>query len=155
MKDRFYIPFTMKVKGKTLIVYLIKDENRLENIFDRSDKKSILKHIRTLYKKQRKLLSQGMYHIVFIWNLENRRMTDVWIHNVNTIAAPSGPLQKVHTFRDFEPYDIEISSGDTLIVLAREEELRRKVIRIDKYLQRPKYIPDFPFDMQPYEDFFV
>jgi len=155
MKDRFYIPFSMKVQGISLIVYLLKDENPLDKVFDPKNKNDVKNHIRTLYKKHKEFLCAGMYHIVFLWNFKNKRMTDVWIHTTNLIAAPSGPLQKVYTYCGLERYNIEVASGDTLIVLAREEELRRKVGDINKYLERPKYIPDFPCEMQPYEDFFT
>jgi hypothetical protein len=153
-KDRFYIPFSLRIAAIPLMVYPVKDENPLEAVFDRRDKQSIRVHIRALYKKQKKVLSEGLYHILFVWNLHGQRMTDVWIHSLNTIAAPSGPLQKVYTFQGLEPYTIEVASGDTLIVLAREEELRRKIGDLQKYVKRPSYIPDFPMDMQPYENFY-
>lgn len=154
MKDRFYIPFSLKIVDKPLIVYLVKDENPLTNVFDSKTKRSVVSHLKRLYSKNKAALSKGLYHIVFLWNLKNHRMADVWIHTLNSIAEKSGPLQEVHIFQDLQPYHIEVSSGDTLIVLAREEELRRKMADMKKYLNRPKYIPDFPFEMQPYEDFF-
>ena len=155
MKDRCYIPFSMTIRGKPVIVYLLKGNSSLNRVYDPNSKKNVCAHIRSIYAKHEILLKGGIYHIVFLWILNNRPMTDIWIHNVNKIDGPSGPLQKAYTFRDLNKFDIEISSGDTLIVLAREEELRRKVGNLEKYTQRPKYIPDFPLDMQPYEDFFT
>lgn len=154
MAARQYKPFSYKQVKIPLIVYPVKDENPLEEIFDRSDKKSIQKHIDKLYEKNRQELSKGDYHILFVWNLEGNRMTDVWIHDMQN-WSDSGPLVECITFRNLERcHDAGIASGDSLIVLGREEELRRKVKNLEEYTDREKHISNFPEGMQPTESFY-
>jgi len=133
-----------------LIVYPVKDENPLLAIF--KNKEEIQTHLSVLYSQHKVDLTKGDYHILFVWNLDNHRMTDVWIHSLEN-WSDSGPLVECKTFRDLAVcHDSGIASGDSLIVLGREEELRRSLPDLDSYLHR-KNLPDFPYGMQPQEDF--
>ena len=81
-------------------------------------------------------------------------MTDVWIHDM-TNWSDSGPLLECITFRDLVVCDdAGIASGDSVIVLGREEELRRSVGNLREYVNRSKYNPDFPSCMTPTESFY-
>lgn len=154
MTARQYKPFTYKFSQIPLIVYPVKDENPLDEIFDLSDRNSIQEHLDELYKKHQKILTKGNYHILFVWNLEGKRMTDCWIHDMKN-WSDSGPLIECLTFRESERCaDAGIASGDSLIVLGREEELRRKVKNLIEYTDREKHIPEFPKGMQPTESFY-
>ena len=154
MSARQYRPFTYKSEKIPLIVYPVKDENPLVDIFDPQDNNSIQKHLDQLYQKQKKQLNKGNYHILFVWNLEGHRMTDVWIHDM-TNWSDSGPLLECVTFRDLEVCDdAGIASGDSVIALGREEELRRKAGTLDEYVDREKYLPKFPAGMSPTESFY-
>ncbi|OGD08552.1 hypothetical protein A3H89_02420 [Candidatus Amesbacteria bacterium RIFCSPLOWO2_02_FULL_48_11] len=154
MAARQYKPFSYKWKSLPLIIYPVKDENPLLDIFDPQDNNSIQKHLVQLYSKHSKVLSKGNYHILFVWNLEGHRMTNVWIHDM-TNWSDSGPLLECVTFRDIEVCDdAGIASGDSVIALGREEELRRKVGDLQKYVNRENYIPIFPKGMEPVEDFY-
>jgi hypothetical protein len=98
-----------------------------------------------------------MRAFLFIWNLDGNKMTDVWIQNMKN-WSDSGPLLDGYIFKNSElTQDAGIASGDSVIVLGREEELRRKLgkqIKLDTYVDRTKYIPDFPAGMEPKESFF-
>lgn len=154
MEARQYKPFNYQYLSIPLIIYPVKDENPLIEIFNPRDNSSIQKHLHQLYKKHRKQLNRGDYHIVFVWNLDKHRMTDVWIHDL-TNWSDSGPLLECLAFRDLNVCnDAGIASGDSVIVLGREEELRRAVGSIDKYIDREQYIPVFPDGMEPIEDFY-
>ena len=154
MSARQYKPFTYKHKDIPLIVYPVKDENPLKEVFDPADNNSIQNHLDELYKKHEDQLSKGDYHILFVWNLEKHRMTDVWIHDMKN-WSDSGPLVECIIFRDLEvSKDAGIASGDSLIVLGREEELRRKVGNLGDYVNREKHVPDFPEGLQPTEPFY-
>ncbi len=153
MAARQYKPFNHKWKSLPLIVYPVKDENPLLDIFDPQDNNSIQKHLNQLYQKHSKALNKGNYHILFVWNLKGHRMTDIWIHNM-TNWSDSGPLLECVTFRDLEVCnDAGIASGDSIIVLGREEELRRNVNNLQSYVDREKYTPIFPRGMEPLEGF--
>lgn len=155
MKARHYKPFIQRIKDMPLVVYPVKDENPLQDVYNSHEHTSIQDHIHSLYLSNTDLLSQGSYHIVFIWNLEGHRMTDVWTHDMKN-WSDSGPLLNCYTFRDLEPCnDAGIASGDSIIVLGREEELRRSVSRLEEYLDRDKYTVQFPEGMQPEESFYV
>lgn len=153
MAARQYLPFSTEQGGLPLIVYPVKDENPLEDVFDRKDKKAILNHIQDLYQRHKAILQKGSYHILFVWNLEKHRMTDVWVYDMKN-WSDSGPLLECHTFRDLEVTDdAGIASGDSVIVLGREEELRRKVGELKQYVDRAKHLPTFPEGFAPTETF--
>ncbi len=149
MDARQYKPFSYRI-AIPLIVYPVRDENPLAEVF--TNTRSIKEHLDRLYKKHDKL-AKGDYHILFVWNLDGHRMTDIWIHDMKN-WSDSGPLVECQTFRDLEICnDAGIASGDSLIVLGREEELRRKVKNLEEYLDREKHLPDFPLGMQPTTSF--
>lgn len=134
-----------------MIVYPVKDENPLLDVFD--DVADIKSHLNGPYRRQDTLVKKGDYQILFVWNLNGHRMTDVWIHDMQN-WSDSGPLVSCQTFRDLEVcHDAGIASGDSLIVLGKEEELRRELANIDQYLDREKHFPQFPSNMSP-TDFF-
>jgi hypothetical protein len=149
MSARQYKPFSYQVETLPLIVYPVKDENPLEEIFDPANEPAIEKHLDKLYQTQKKILIRGNYHILFVWNLDRHRMTDVWIHYLKN-WSDSGPLVECLTFRDLQLcHDAGIASGDSLIVLGREEELRRQLNNLPEYLDRLKHQPIFPAGLQP------
>lgn len=150
MSARQYRPFSHQAT-KPLIVYPVKDENPLTAVFTNSNE--IKAHLDELYQSHDQVLAKGDYHILFVWNLDSHRMTDVWIHDMHN-WSDSGPLVECLTFRDLEVcHDAGIASGDSLIVLGREEELRRELNSQEKYLDRSNYLPTFPEGMQPTESF--
>ncbi len=154
MAARQFKPFNHNIGKLQLIVYPVRDENPLYEVFDRKDNYSIQEHLDNLYKKHLEGLSKGAYHIVFVWSLGGERMTDVWIHDMEN-WSDSGPLIECNTFRNLEVCsDAGIASGDSVIVLRREEELRRRVDNLAKYLDRGKYSPIFPEGMEPIESFY-
>jgi len=55
MNARQYKPFSYKINKLPLIVYPVKDENPLQEVFDPSDKTSIHKHLDELYQKHSSL----------------------------------------------------------------------------------------------------
>jgi len=147
---RQYKPFNLKINNIPLIVYPVKDENPLREVF--KDTKEIIEHIKKIYSENAHV-NKGSYHILFIWNLNGERMTDIWIHDMKN-WSDSGPLLECHTFRDVTICeDAGIASGDSIIVLGREEELRRKSKSIEDYYDRTKTLPDFPNGMRPDEKF--
>jgi len=148
---RQYKPFTQNISNIPLIIYPVKDENPLYDVFE--DKAEIKEHLKNLYNKQKSVLNKGEYHILFVWNLESERMTDVWMHSMKN-WSDSGPLIECLTFRSLEIcHDAGIASGDSIIALGREEELRRKSKSLEEYVDRSEHIPDFPEGMVPEEKF--
>lgn len=151
MNARQYKPYTSYYKTVPRIIYPVKDENPLHDIF--RDQDEITNHLDALYEKHQTNLTRGSYHILFAWNLSGHRMTDVWIHDMKN-WSDSGPLLECYTFRDLEPCeDAGIASGDSIIALGREEELRRTVLSLDEYVDRSKHMPRFPKNMDPTETF--
>ena len=153
MSARQYKPFSHKFKNTPLIVYPVKDENPLEQIFSPPNEKTITKHLDSVYRKNKQLLTKGDYHILFVWNLEGHKMVDIWIHDMQN-WSDSGPLIECITFRDLQRcHDAGIASGDSIIALGREEELRRSIKDLNEYVDRKKYMPNFPEGLQPKESF--
>ena len=149
-----YKPFNHKYKKIPLIVYPVKDENPLVDIFDPSKTNSIQKHLDKLYQMNA-FLNKGNYHILFVWNMEGNRMTDVWIHNINKLSNTSGPLLDCITFNNLKRCtDAGIASGDSILTLGREEELRRTVKSLKDYIDRKKHVPNFPKGMTPTKSFY-
>jgi hypothetical protein len=68
--------------------------------------------------------------------------------------SDSGPLISCKTFRGYqECTDAGIASGDSIIVLGREEELRRDSKDLETYVDRLKNLPDFPEGFTPDTEF--
>lgn len=154
MSARQYKPLFYTKLSIPLIVYTVKDENPLDEIYDPTDHNSINNHLDTIYKQFISILSKGNYHILFIWNLNGHRMTDIWMHDMKN-WSDSGPLVNCITFRDLNICnDAGIASGDSLIVLGREEEFRRSVNNFEEYLNPNNHFATFPKNMQPTESFF-
>jgi hypothetical protein len=69
--------------------------------------------------------------------------------------SQSGPLMDCFTFANGERvYDSGIASWDSIMVLGREEELRRSCKTINEYVDRNTHIPSFPDWFDPQEAFF-
>ena len=123
----FYNPFVTNMGLTPVIVY--PDQN-LEDVVDRGDSGALIAHLTELYLKNANIKSSALgtvnYQIDFVWSDQGAVMTDIW-----TFARlgewDSGPLaDNPRIFRGFErDMGIGIGSGSTLIVLGREEELRR------------------------------
>jgi hypothetical protein len=143
---RQYKPFTIEINNIPIIIYPVKDENPLNEIFNNEEE--IIKHIEELYQKN-PILEKGEYHILFVWNLEKERMTDIWIYEMEN-WSDSGPLLSCETFRGYSKCsDAGIASGDSIIVLGREEELRRTSNNLESYTDRSKILPSFPNGLAP------
>lgn len=146
MMERFYIPFNYKIENIPLIIYPVKDENPLKNIIKTEADIDI--QLNKLYSRHKELV-KGSYHIVFIWNLNNKLMFDIWIYDMVNFTD-SGPLVDCVTFKGMDICDeVGIASGDGLIVLGKEEELRRSCNSLDAYLNRMLIIPNFSSAFKP------
>jgi len=152
----FYKPFTIKIE-KPLIIYPCIG---LEKVLDRKDIKSISNHLEKLYSNN-KVLKVGTYHIIILWDeiTDNTKvnnidiMTDVWIFD-KVDSWGSGPLVDVKIFRNLEIESaIGVSAGDGLLMLGREEELRRNSSSLENYLNDKRAI--LPADLVPTESFFT
>jgi hypothetical protein len=145
-----YIPFNHKINDIDLIVYPVLDENPLEEIF--TNEEDIKVHLNELYEINN--ITEGRYHILFVWNLDKQRMTDIWIHKLENWSEGCGPLLEVITFKKYkQTNDAGIASGDSIITLGREEELRRNTNTLEDYLDRSKLLPDFMPGFKPNKKF--
>jgi len=152
----FYKPFTTKVKEKSLIVYPCVG---LEKVLDRSQHSIIKKHLERLYSTNDQLLRTGEYHIVILWDESSDDknansvdiMSDVWVFD-KLDSWGSGPLVDVKIFRNMLlETSIGVSAGDGLLMLGREEELRRTAKDLDDYLAGKR--AKLPKDISPKESF--
>lgn len=151
----FYKPFTTRIHSLPVIVYPC---TGLEKSLSRNEKQSISQHLESLYQANDQLLNAGTYHLIILWNessgdpkIESKDvMTDVWIFD-KIESWGSGPLVDVKIFRNHQVVsDIGVSAGDGLLLLGREEELRRSSSSLDDYLfgERCK----LPRDIAPVEE---
>lgn len=153
----FYKPFTTKIGNRPIIVYPCVG---LEKVLGRSQQDSIQQHLEKLHGANGKLLSAGEYHIVILWDEASDDksansidvMTDVWIFD-KLDSWGSGPLVDVKIFRNMSlETGIGVSAGDGLLMLGREEELRRTSTNITEYLNGKR--ADLPKDIAPIEEFY-
>jgi len=154
----FYIPFTTKIKDKRVIVYPCVG---LEKVIERSQSKSIENLLKQLYSKNEQLLKNGEYHIIILWDEASDDksasttdvMSDVWIFD-KLESWGSGPLVDVKIFRNISPEtNIGVSAGDGLLMLGREEELRRTSKSLDEYLNSIRAV--LPEDIAAKVDFYL
>jgi hypothetical protein len=152
----FYKPFTTKIKDKPVIVYPCLG---VEKVLDRKKQQSIEDHLAKLYTNNPQL-SAGTYHIIILWDeaSDNKAassvdiMTDVWIFD-KIDSWGSGPLVDAKIYRNMKPETtIGISAGDGLLMLGREEELRRTSKSLDEYLNGNRAV--LPEDISPKEQFY-
>lgn len=153
----FYKPFTTKINEKQVIVYPCVG---LEKVLDRSQRASIEKHLEQLYSTNSQLLKTGEYHIIILWDEASDDknansmdiMTDVWIFDKIDFWG-SGPLVDAKIFRNMVlETGIGVSAGDGLLMLGREEELRRTSKSLDGYLSGSR--AELPDDIKPRENFY-
>lgn len=152
----FYKPFTTSINKKPVVVYPCVG---LEKILDRNEENSIKNHLKTLYSKNGELLTPGEYHIVILWDEASDDknansidvMSDVWIFD-KLDSWGSGPLVDVKIFRNMElETGIGVSAGDGLLMLGREEEVRRNSKSLNDYLNGDR--AKLPEDIAPVEKF--
>jgi hypothetical protein len=152
----FYKPFTTHIKDKPVIVYPCVG---LEKVLDRNDKESIQNHLNKLYSDNEAITSVGSYHIMILWNeaADDKDaqsvdvMSDVWIFDKIEFWG-SGPLVDVKIFRNMSlETGIGVSAGDGLLMLGREEELRRTSVSLEMYLNGARAL--LPEDIRAKEEF--
>ncbi len=143
-EGRFYAPFTTYIEGKPIIVYPARDENPLDSVLSRNDPVAIHNHLKQLVASWARLFHSADYYIVVVWTIQQVVMTDVWFYSLENFT-PSGPLVDVRSFRgmNLSP-DSGIAAGDSLVVLGREEEYRRRCETFAKYADRAFGGPDLP-----------
>lgn len=111
-------------------------------------------YIYSVYDAHKDILWLGNYHIIFVRRRDDKKMIDIWRCSYNPYTQ-SGPLMDCFTFADgVRAFDLWIASWDSVLVLGREEELRRNCKTIDEYVDRNVHIPNFPDWFGPEETFF-
>src|SRR5579859_5905892 len=144
MTDKFFKPINYKIFNIPLIIYIAKEIDG----FDRSNKNSVQEYLDSVYKENKEILNKGSYHIIIVWSLDGNKMADVWIHDMNNFED-TGPVIDSYVFKNTEKFvTTGQAAGDEMIVLGREEELRRKINNLEEYVDRSKHTPEFPEYMQ-------
>jgi hypothetical protein len=152
----FYKPFTTYIKNKPVIVYPCVG---LEKVLNRTEQNSIQNYLSKLYESNSPFLSTGTYHIVILWDQasDDKKaqsidiMSDVWIFD-KIDSWGSGPLVDVKIYRNNNlETAIGVSAGDGLVMLGREEELRRTSESLESYLSGYRAL--LPEDIMPVENF--
>lgn len=153
----FYKPFTTTIDNKPVIVYPCLG---VEKVIKRNIPSNIENHLEKLYESNPQYLNVGTYHIIILWdeasddsNATSRDvMTDVWIFD-KIDSWGSGPLVDVKIFRNMNlETNIGVSAGDGLLMLGKEEELRRKSKSLNDYLNGER--AKLPADIKPIQDFY-
>lgn len=153
----FYKPFTTQISDNPVIVYPCVG---VEKVLSRNEPKSINAHLTKLYSVNSEILHVGAYHIVILWDEASDDkeaqsidvMSDVWIFD-KVDSWGSGPLVDVKIFRNLNlETGIGVSAGDGLLMLGREEELRRTATSLGEYLNGERAV--LPEDIQAIEAFY-
>lgn len=153
----FYKPFTTQINDKSVIVYPCVG---VEKVLSRNEPTSINAHLSKLYSENNEVLHVGAYHIVILWDEASDDkgtqsidvMSDVWIFD-KLDSWGSGPLVDVKIFRNMNlETGIGVSAGDGLLMLGREEELRRTATSLEGYLHGERAL--LPNDIAAKESFY-
>ena len=153
----FYNPFMLKLGVTPTIVYPSKG---VEAVFDRKDKGCIERFLAGLYDLNKGLISQDTeYLLSMLWTEDDtNRMTDLWIFRKSETYG-FGPLVDVKVFKGLEPYTpnperVEgIGSGNTIVLLAAEENHRVSVGNLKEYLSGTR--PELPERIRLDQDFYL
>jgi hypothetical protein len=143
----FYKPYTTKILDIPIILY---PENGLEKIFQRLSG-SLENYLSNLYQANN--LNIGQYHIVILWRDGDYKMTDVWIFDgLNDLSI--NPNVRVRNFRNDTEYKNEdITAGDGLVILGREDECRRNSKSLESFIKGQR--PAIPFEIIKKEKFYT
>lgn len=140
----FYNSLDLFVNNKQIIVYPDRDAAESYKGFSLQDLKT---HITNLIEQDANFFTDMTYAITFIWNYESKKMLDFWKFNGNFVDDRSGPLADVRVYKDHKvTKDLGTASGNTLMVLGIEEQLRRRSEDLAAYLNGPA--PKLPFGLQ-------
>lgn len=154
----FYNPFMMDLGDIPTIVYPARG---LENVFGRGEHGCVEKYLQGVWDLYRGLVSpETEYMIGMIWNEDANKMADLWTHR-NSEEYGFGPLIDVKLFRNFDHYIPDqtkrnregSASGNTIVLLAAEEEKRVKSKNVKEFLSGNR--PLLPERMRLDEDFYL
>ncbi len=150
-KYSFYNSIDIHINDKQIIVYPDIDASTSFNGYQYKD---IENHLTKIVEDDLEYFHDMNYGIVFIWNFDGEKMLDFWKFNTNYVDDRSGPLANVRIYKNFERADeLEVASGNTLLVLGIEEKLRRKSKDLPSYLKGPA--PKLPSGLQIQKNFFA
>src|SRR5579871_5029623 len=145
--EAFYLPFKYVYTNHNgvnipIIVYIAKEDNNIKGVLPSNV--TIEGHIQTLYDyitetSDRNAVMQGDYHILFLRDMRNQLVSNIWIHcNAFKWLSNSGPRSLCFCYQGnrqgginkINPYDLDMyfgfCFGDDLVVLAAEEMHRRR-----------------------------
>jgi len=135
----WYRNFDYKIWGKHVVCYPDKDAVDSYRGFNYE---SLGEYLESVLDQHKESYKDADYLIIFIWNLEGNKMMDVWKMNANYVDDRSGPLGAVKVYKDGkECSDLEVASGNTLLILGYEEKLRRQAPNLEAYFNGPPAIP--------------
>lgn len=155
----FYNPFTMELGNIPTIVYPAKG---VDEVFSKHDKGCVERYLQGIWNLHNGLVNPDTeYMIGMVWNDDANKMLDLWTHR-NSKGYGFGPLIDVKLFRNFSQYipdqnkqgvDEGSASGNTLVLLAAEENCRVAAGNLQKYLTGKR--PELPDRMRLGEDFYL
>ncbi len=146
----FYKPIVFRHSNFPVILYPYRG---IETQFDRNQPTCLERHVSQLLAQHPDKLQNISYIIVILWTMNTDVMTDVWLFG-QLESWEAGPTIFVTNFKN-EAIDTMngVTAGDGMLLLGREEELRRSRSNIHSYIFGAR--PSLPFDLTPTEDFYV
>lgn len=123
--------------GNPVLVYI---EEGVEEII--SDPSTLDAYLQELYSTNDAIITRGTYQILFLWNFDGTIMTDVWMFFV----GEDWSLPTNVDVANFEYINVSlgngVASGDSLILLASEENLRLGVSTIEEFFNQDRDFSD-------------
>jgi hypothetical protein len=151
MNVSFYLPIKTQYHNLPIIIY---PYNGVENVFDRNEQGCIETFINNLFDKHPHLSEATIqYFIVILWENDGNLMTDVWTFG-EFESWQAGPSIRVDNFNNDElVVNGDVTAGDGLVMLGREEEQRRNSHDVAAYITGPR--PHLPGTIDPKESFYL
>lgn len=145
----FYNDITFNINSIQVIVWPDVDaKESYKNI----TKKDLENYLRKIIESD-SYFKDSSYIIAFIWSFNGEKMVDIWKFTQNHVDDRSGPLGDVRVYREGQiSKDLGLASGNTLLVLASEEKLRRQSKDLKDYLKGSS--PKLPLELLNGKDFF-
>ncbi len=100
-------------------------------------------YVGKIFERHNRLFEPDDFLIMALWGDNGKQIAEVFGYfGIN--PWPGNPEVNSWVFRDgiYHLYERQISCGDTLIVLGREEEARRKSPNLEHYMKNPPDVRD-------------
>ena len=154
-RQRFYRPLLHSVDSRPVVIYPAKDTNNLDSHLPRTTGGTVEQYVTSTLKANEAQLAAADYVIAIPWSDGPRLYLDAWYFQMANISD-SDPLINAVTYAgDTQVTDLGTTSGDAMILLGYEEQLRHAARSLTEYLADADRSDELPHTCRADEDYYT